>query len=227
MIDIGHAAHAVAASSGGPRSDPELTRDQVSAYDNGVWLCPTCATLVDKLPDGYPVRLLIQWQRDAEARCQLEAQYGEQFDVRVDPGTVTRKTRAFLQRVRELRLPGGPVPYPAFLDASLIHRIESLIRECHAMTFDHSLHAQLEVAHAIQVELLRWLLDLLKLLRDPNLFWQTEDGYLHRVGWYQRQSIPRDGDATTDRLNDCMLRIHQLAQDLESFASGGRMRGTW
>lgn len=227
VIDFGNAAHMAAAAEGGPRYDAALTPEQTRAYENGVWLCPSCATFVDKLVGDYPVSLLRQWQRGAEERCRIEALTGREYDVRVDPGTVTRKTRAFLQRVRDLRMPGGRVSYPAFMRAAVIPDIERLLRDCHAMTFDHPLHAQLDVACNMQRELLDWLRHVVCLLRDPNVFWHTDDGSLHRVGWYPGLPAARGGDAETDRLNDCILRIHQLAQELDSFASGGRIRGTW
>lgn len=67
-IGFGRAAHIVAASSGGPRSDPLYTVEQLKAADNGVHLCANCADLVDKDPDRCPVEYLQDMQRAAEAR---------------------------------------------------------------------------------------------------------------------------------------------------------------
>lgn len=56
-----------AASSGGPRYDPSLTRQQRQSPENGVWLCQNCAKLVDNDPVRYPAELLRAWKAQAEA----------------------------------------------------------------------------------------------------------------------------------------------------------------
>src|SRR5688572_24730067 len=44
----GEAAHITGASPGGPRHDPGLSPTQRTSADNGIWLCATDATLIDK-----------------------------------------------------------------------------------------------------------------------------------------------------------------------------------
>ena len=63
---IGIAAHITAASPGGPRYDPGLTDIQRKSIDNGIWLCCTCATIVDKDAKAYPVPYLKKLRADAE-----------------------------------------------------------------------------------------------------------------------------------------------------------------
>jgi hypothetical protein len=63
---LGNAAHITAAAAGGPRFDETITPDQRAALENGVWLCPTDATLVDKDKEKFPVALLKQWQVETE-----------------------------------------------------------------------------------------------------------------------------------------------------------------
>jgi hypothetical protein len=46
-INLGVAAHITAASPGGPRYDALLTPEQRSDPGNGIWLCQSCAKLVD------------------------------------------------------------------------------------------------------------------------------------------------------------------------------------
>lgn len=65
---LGEAAHISAASKGGPRFDDKITPEQRKALENGVWLCPTHAAMVDKDAARYSVATLKQWQADAEAR---------------------------------------------------------------------------------------------------------------------------------------------------------------
>ena len=74
-VSIGVAAHITAASPGGPRHDPRLTRDERASPRNGIWLCQACARLVDADAERYTVEILHVWKRRAEerARSSLEA----------------------------------------------------------------------------------------------------------------------------------------------------------
>ena len=65
---LGQAAHICAASPGGPRYDPLMTREQRKSFDNGIWLCEKCARLIDVDYEAYPVERLVKWKKDAEAR---------------------------------------------------------------------------------------------------------------------------------------------------------------
>lgn len=73
-INVGVAAHITAASSGGPRYNALLTSEQRQSIENGIWLCQTCAKLVDNDPLHYPCEVLHEWKREAErtARRELE-----------------------------------------------------------------------------------------------------------------------------------------------------------
>lgn len=64
---IGVAAHITAASPNGPRFDSELTDEQRSHINNGIWLCCNCATLIDKDFTKYSLVELNKWKSDAEA----------------------------------------------------------------------------------------------------------------------------------------------------------------
>ena len=63
---IGIAAHITAASSGGPRFDEEMSGEQRSHIENGIWLCSNCATMIDKDKDKFPTELLKNWKLTAE-----------------------------------------------------------------------------------------------------------------------------------------------------------------
>lgn len=65
-ISIGVAAHITAASSTGPRYDDALTLEQRKHIDNGIWLCSTCSTLIDKDTKHFTVDLLRKWKADCE-----------------------------------------------------------------------------------------------------------------------------------------------------------------
>jgi hypothetical protein len=68
-INIGVAAHITAASVNGPRYDPALTEDERCSPNNGIWLCQTCAKLVDNDPFRYSAQTLREWKTFAEDRA--------------------------------------------------------------------------------------------------------------------------------------------------------------
>jgi hypothetical protein len=63
------AAHITAASGDGPRHDSALTQDERRAPSNGIWLCQTCAKLVDNDPLRYSTATLREWKVFAEDRA--------------------------------------------------------------------------------------------------------------------------------------------------------------
>lgn len=65
-VVVGVAAHITAASAGGPRYDAGLSPEQRRSIDNGIWLCQTCAKLVDSDQARYTLGLLRSWKQQAE-----------------------------------------------------------------------------------------------------------------------------------------------------------------
>ena len=72
ITNIGVAAHITAASIGGPRYDFNLTPEERSAISNAVWLCQSCAKLIDSDPIKFPVELLKKWKGDSERVAESE-----------------------------------------------------------------------------------------------------------------------------------------------------------
>lgn len=70
--NIGKAAHIAAASPGGPRFDAAMTSAQRCCISNGIWLCSTCADLVDNDASKFPVELLHAWKIQAENSAAAE-----------------------------------------------------------------------------------------------------------------------------------------------------------
>lgn len=67
-VYIGFAAHITAAAEGGPRFDSSFTPDQRSDVSNGIFLCASCATMIDKNNGAdFPTDLLRQWKADHES----------------------------------------------------------------------------------------------------------------------------------------------------------------
>jgi hypothetical protein len=70
-VNIGVAAHISAASPGGPRYDPSLSPEERSSTTNGIWLCQTCAKLIDSDLSRYSVEKLSEWKSDAEKSAAI------------------------------------------------------------------------------------------------------------------------------------------------------------
>ncbi|MGH3185812.1 MAG: hypothetical protein ACRDPY_15965 [Streptosporangiaceae bacterium] len=68
-VNVGVAAHITAASPGGPRYDPALAPAERAAAPNGIWLCQTCAKLIDTDLTLYTADLLRQWKARAEGQA--------------------------------------------------------------------------------------------------------------------------------------------------------------
>lgn len=65
-LNTGVAAHIKAASPGGARFDAAMTPKNRKSPTNGIWLCQTCAKLVDNDAVRYPIDRLREWKRRAE-----------------------------------------------------------------------------------------------------------------------------------------------------------------
>jgi tetratricopeptide (TPR) repeat protein len=79
-VNIGVAAHITAAASGGPRYDPDLSSEERSSIDNTIWLCQTCAKLIDSDEQRYTTELLWQWKEAAEQAAQRELERRKPLD---------------------------------------------------------------------------------------------------------------------------------------------------
>lgn len=71
-VSIGVAAHITAAAPGGPRYDPEMTKEQRKGIDNGIWLCQTHSRLIDADEAAYPASRLHAMKAEHEAHIQHE-----------------------------------------------------------------------------------------------------------------------------------------------------------
>ncbi len=70
--NIGVAAHITAASPKGPRYDPDLPQYERRSIRNAIWLCQSCAKLVDNDPVKYTIEILKEWKLLAERETELE-----------------------------------------------------------------------------------------------------------------------------------------------------------
>lgn len=75
----GTAAHisAAAAGPGARRYDPNISPEQRSSIDNGIWCCRTHGTLIDTDEEKYSVEMLKKWRTITEKKAQLRQAHGE------------------------------------------------------------------------------------------------------------------------------------------------------
>ena len=67
--DIGEAVHITAPAKVHPRYDENLTSEQRSSPENGIWLCCRCHVIVDSDEKEYTVEKLKQLKKDSEERA--------------------------------------------------------------------------------------------------------------------------------------------------------------
>jgi hypothetical protein len=68
-MNIGVAAHISAAQPLGPRHDESLSSDERRSIDNAIWLCETCAHIVDVDENMYTNETLKSWKERREGEA--------------------------------------------------------------------------------------------------------------------------------------------------------------
>lgn len=66
ITNLGEAAHIYAASPNGPRYDPNMSFDERTSIDNGIWMCRHHARIIDADHTNYSAETLKQWKKIAE-----------------------------------------------------------------------------------------------------------------------------------------------------------------
>jgi len=82
-VSVGDAAHITAASPRGPRYNADLTTEQRTDADNGLWACKNHHWIIDHDAERYTVADLVSRKRRAEDRAQrlqgIEAAHGAEL----------------------------------------------------------------------------------------------------------------------------------------------------
>ena len=106
-VSIGQAAHITAASEGGPRYDPHISAEQRKSIDNGIWLCNSCAKMIDSDEVQYPVELLKYWKSKAEYEqfCAINqinnlSEVNREFEIRKN--IACRKVKEALENLHSI-----------------------------------------------------------------------------------------------------------------------------
>jgi len=136
-VNVGVAAHITAASLGGPRFDSSLAERERRGAANGIWLCQTCAKLIDSDTPRYTTAILNKWkadaERDARSRIGKTNQTFSKRSVAKAEQELKRNhrvrdelTRAFLKSPEErMALPRGGPQYRKFAEGEfIVHRLD-------------------------------------------------------------------------------------------------------
>lgn len=83
ISNTGMACH-IAAASGGPgarRYDPNMSNEQRSSFENGIWMCYLHGKLIDTDEVTYSIDVLKQWKQIAERKAQIRQAHGEKYAI--------------------------------------------------------------------------------------------------------------------------------------------------
>lgn len=69
-LSKGVAAHITAAAEGGPRYDLNMSSEERKSINNGIWLCESCAKIIDSATSRYTVEVIERWKSMAEERAR-------------------------------------------------------------------------------------------------------------------------------------------------------------
>jgi len=102
-VNIGVAAHISAASPGGRRYEEELSPEQRADSSNGIWLCQTCAKLIDNDDRRFSRVVLESWKRAAERAAAMALSQGRGSTSTSQPSIakIERLLPALLEEMRE------------------------------------------------------------------------------------------------------------------------------
>lgn len=97
--DGGHAAHIKGAKPGSARHDGAQSNQERHSFENGLWLCPTCHTRIDKDAALYPVELLDFWKNEAISRHISNQNQWEAQGVSIDLREELRRAQEFFREM--------------------------------------------------------------------------------------------------------------------------------
>lgn len=109
-LNVGVASHISGASPGGPRFDASLTAEARTSPANGIWLCQTCAKLIDSDLEKYTKEVLLDWKETAEHFAAAEIQgAGGSSRPASDTHSITFKVEDWSMWRNRGNLPGDAV----------------------------------------------------------------------------------------------------------------------
>ena len=93
LVSVAEMAHIFAAQDDGPRPNSALSEEERGDFSNLILLCANCHTLIDKAPDVFPDKLIVDWKSNHQGR--IAAVFGAvKYTTRVDAWTAILALRA-------------------------------------------------------------------------------------------------------------------------------------
>lgn len=233
-IGFGRAAHIVAASPEGPRSDPLYTVEQLKAADNGVHLCANCADLIDKDPDGNPVEYLQNMQREAEARTRASVMQPGFSDTVLTSDQAQRLSQFLRQAsdsVAQLTLLKGYSGWEGSWKWREYQKATSFVTECSWISqLNHPLCAGTPAAIDMQSQVVESIRALCSQVEQAP--WFYDDNYLgYRISassvyGLDRENVNTAGERAYQYLDDVWRLIGYL-RGLINGGSGVSNKRSW
>lgn len=221
----GAAAHDAAASRGGPRPNPDMTREQLRAYENGAWLCMNCATIVDVLAEWFPPGLLSGWQEVAEAKIVAET-IEPMPPHYIDFKRAAENAKAFCDRFAKIHITAWSPGYVTEVTVRARMQADSLIAECANLQSPlNSLSGLYPHVIALQHRIYSNLLairDFFSRLSGPG-WWLDDD-----ASW--KRNIQNNLSPTTDPVSQFWIDAKHALNALVEFYQGradARMLHLW
>lgn len=199
-INIGVAAHIIAASPLGPRYDHKLTTEMREDISNGIWLCQSCAKLVDSDTNLYTAELLYSWKVDAEAKAG--DRLNKQLNIARTADLAPEASRPILPNgLYETEHEGTKLRY--FLKGNLLHTEQEFAPGvvCYCVIDDKGNVVELKLPYPIE-EYSVEIPDSLLLAR--RMVVQRDGGTLEEIKmkWGKSAVILRDKDG---KLKECTI----------------------
>ena len=119
VTNLGVAAHITAASPNGPRFNANLSANERSAIGNGIWLCQTCAKLIDSDSPKYSVEVLERWKKRAETNAGERLNKQLSGNDKCEVGTAENREAIKQNGCYEKTIDGYTVRY--FLEGDNLH----------------------------------------------------------------------------------------------------------
>lgn len=220
----GHAAHINSASPQGPvRPGPteNVTREQLRAIENGVWLCATCATLVDTNPYAYPVEMLRAWQASAQRRAYHAMNRGPALPTVVNTNDVIARSVAFRKRVQDMRLPMHWLRDIVDIDTLTIDKITMLVQEMGAQQEVYGLTILPGPLHGLEPDLVLLQEHILTLLwQFARLVKDSPELWLNHLSRRFEQKYPGYSPEFAQQGDQLLVAIFTALKTLNGWCTG-------
>jgi hypothetical protein len=170
MKSISISAHDGAAAPGGPRYDDSMTQEQRRAIDNGAWLCPTCARVVDVDVERFPLGTIAGWQFQA-SEYRRHRMHNPASPMGVNFRDACQSAKEFIGLCRKIHYH----PWDARISFELLDAITHLNKAMHPFDATNTLCTQFPHMVNRQLQILGALNLIQNEVERSRLWWRNND----------------------------------------------------